>query len=72
MYRELGSMVSLGGRTAVSNIFGYIGLSGFMGWLTWKLVYLKHLMGIQKKFRVVLEWFFDITYDREASRHKFG
>lgn len=71
-YRELGSMVSLGERTAVSNIFGYIGLSGFMGWLTWKLVYLKHLMGIQRKFRVVLEWFFDITYDREASRHKFG
>lgn len=71
-YRELGSMVSLGERTAVSNIFGYIGLSGFMGWLTWKLVYLKHLLGIQRKFRVVLEWFFDITYDREASRHKFG
>lgn len=71
-YRELGSMVSLGERTAVSNLFGYIGLSGFMGWLTWKLVYLKHLLGIQRKFRVVLEWFFDITYDREASRHKFG
>ncbi|MDO8445739.1 MAG: NAD(P)/FAD-dependent oxidoreductase [Deltaproteobacteria bacterium] len=71
-YRELGSMVSLGERTAVSNIFGYIGLSGFMGWLTWKLVYLKHLMGIQRKPRVILEWFFDITYDREASRHKFG
>lgn len=71
-YRELGSMVSLGERTAVSNIFGHIGLSGFMGWLTWKLVYLKHLMGIQRKPRVVLEWFFDITYDREASRHKFG
>lgn len=71
-YRDMGSMVSLGERTAVSNIFGYIGLSGFMGWLTWKLVYLKHLLGIQRKFRVVLEWFFDITYDREASRHKFG
>lgn len=71
-YRELGSMVSLGERTAVSNIFGHIGLSGFMGWLTWKFVYLKHLMGIQRKPRVVLEWFFDITYDREASRHKFG
>jgi NADH dehydrogenase len=71
-YREMGSMVSLGERSAVSNIFGYIGLSGFMGWLTWKFVYLKHLMGIQRKPRVVLEWFFDITYDREASRHKFG
>jgi len=71
-YREMGSMVSLGERTAVSNIFGYIGLSGFVGWLTWKLVYLRHLMGIQRKLRVVLEWFFDITYDREASRHKFG
>lgn len=71
-YRELGSMVSLGERTAVSNIFGYIGLSGFMGWLSWKLVYLKHLMGILRKPRVVLDWFFDITYDREASRHKFG
>lgn len=71
-YRDLGSMVSLGERTAVSNIFGYIGLSGFIGWLSWKLVYLKHLMGILRKPRVVLDWFFDITYDREASRHKFG
>lgn len=71
-YREMGSMVSLGERSAVSNIFGYIGLSGFFGWLSWKLVYLRHLMGIHRKPRVVLEWFFDLTYDREASRHKFG
>lgn len=71
-YRDMGSIVSLGERSAVSNIFGHIGLSGLMGWLTWKFVYFKHLMGIQRKFRVVLDWFFDITYDREASRHKFG
>ncbi|MEK6726026.1 MAG: NAD(P)/FAD-dependent oxidoreductase [Deltaproteobacteria bacterium] len=71
-YREMGSMVSLGERTAVSNIFGFIGLSGLMGWLSWKLIYLKHLMGIHRSARVILEWFFDITYDREASRHKFG
>lgn len=71
-YRDMGAVVSLGERSAVSNFFGYIGLSGFMGWLTWKLVYLKHLMGIHRRARVVLEWFFDITYDREASRHKFG
>lgn len=71
-YKEMGSMVSLGERSAVSNIFGFIGLSGLMGWLSWKFVYLRHLMGIHRKARVVLEWFFDITYDREASRHKFG
>lgn len=71
-YRDMGSMVSLGERSAVSNIFGFIGLSGLLGWLSWKLVYLRHLIGIHRKARVILEWFFDITYDREASRHKFG
>jgi len=71
-YRDMGSIVSLGERSAVSNIFGFIGLSGLLGWLSWKLIYLRHLIGIHRKARVILEWFFDITYDREASRHKFG
>lgn len=71
-FRDMGAIVSLGERTAAANVFRFIGLSGVMGWFMWKFVYFKHLMGIHRRLRVVLDWFFDITYDREASRHKFG
>jgi NADH dehydrogenase len=71
-YRELGSAMSIGDHRAIANFLGIIRLGGLFGWIAWKLTYLKHLMGIKLGLRTALEWFFDITYDREASRHKFS
>ena len=33
------------------------------------ITYLKHLLSIRLSFRSLLNWFLDITFDREASRH---
>lgn len=71
-YRELGSSFSIGEYTALANVLGILRVGGFLGWFIWKLTYLKHLWGIKRGPGGVLEWFFDITYDREASRHKFA
>lgn len=71
-YRELGSSFSIGEYTALANVLGILRIGGFFGWFIWKLTYLKHLWGIKRGPGGALEWFFDITYDREASRHKFS
>jgi NADH dehydrogenase len=71
-YRELGSSFSIGEYTGLANVLGILRVGGFFGWFIWKLTYLKHLWGIKRGPAGALEWFFDITYDREASRHKFS
>jgi NADH dehydrogenase len=70
-YREFGSALSAGRHQGLVNLTGLIPLSGLLGWMAWKFTYLKHLIGIRLSTRSILEWFFDITYDREATRHKF-
>lgn len=70
-YRELGSAFSTGRYQGLANLLGLFRLRGLMGWVVWKITYLKHLVGIRLSVRSILDWFLDITYDREASRHKF-
>jgi len=70
-FMQLGFAVAYGERTAVTNLLGVLRLDGLLGWFTWKFAYLKHLMSIHSKLKSALDWFFDITYDRDASRHKY-
>lgn len=71
-FRELATVVSIGRYSAIGHIFGIFQISGFIGWIFWKILYFKHLMGLKKGLRGTLEWFHDISYDREASRHKYA
>lgn len=71
-FRDLGSALSIGKYSAIGNIFGVLQLSGLIGWIFWKFLYFRHLMGIKRSLRGTLDWFYDISYDREASRHKFA
>ncbi len=71
-FHDLGSAVSIGEYSALGNVFGILQLSGLIGWIFWKVLYLRHLMAIKGGLRGALDWFDDISYDREASRHKFG
>lgn len=70
-YSHLGDVASVGRSFAVAEMFWGIKLRGLPGWLLWKVVYLKHLLIIQRRWRSLLDWFFDITFDRESSRWKF-
>jgi len=69
-YRDMGSALSAGRHRGFANFLGFLRLHGIVGWLFWKVTYLKHLTGIRLSLRSLLDWFLDITYDREASRHK--
>jgi len=66
----MGSALSAGRHRGFANFLGFLRLHGIVGWLFWKVTYLKHLTGIRLSLRSLLDWFLDITYDREASRHK--
>lgn len=70
-FQQLGFAVTYGERAAVANLLGALRLDGLLGWFTWKFAYLKHLMSIRPKLKSALDWFSDITYDRDASRHKY-
>jgi len=70
-YRELGSAISAGHYKGFVSLLGLFRLQGFTGWMAWKFTYLKHLISIRLSVRSLLEWLFDLTYDREATRHKF-
>ncbi len=70
-YRELGSAFSTGRYQGLASLLGLFRLRGVLGWVVWKITYLKHLVGIRLSVRSILDWFLDITYNREASRHKF-
>jgi len=70
-FTQLGFAVAYGEKTAVANLLGALRLDGLFGWFTWKFAYLKHLMSIRPKLKSALDWVFDITYDRDTSRHKY-
>lgn len=70
-YRALGSAISAGQYKGFVSLLGLFRLQGFAGWMAWKFTYLKHLIGIRLSARSLLEWLSDLTYDREATRHKF-
>jgi NADH dehydrogenase len=70
-FMQLGFAVTYGERTAAASVLGALKLEGLFGWLMWKFTYFKHLISIRPRFKSALEWLFDITYDRDASRHKY-
>jgi len=70
-FMQLGFAVTYGERTAAASILGALKLEGLFGWFMWKFTYFKHLMSIRPKLKTALEWLFDITYDRDVSRHKY-
>jgi NADH dehydrogenase len=54
-YRDKGNLATIGRSSAVADIKG-LHLSGFVAWLTWLLVHLFYLIGVQNRMLVVLRW----------------
>jgi NADH dehydrogenase len=51
----LGKLGSLGHHSAVAEVFGFK-ISGFPAWLLWRSVYFAKMPGLDRKFRVGLDW----------------
>ena len=64
VYRNRGTMVTIGRNVAVAHIFG-LRLSGFIAWLIWLTVHLVWLIGIRNRMLVLVNWAWNyLTYDR--------
>lgn len=65
-YRYLGQLATVGERAAVAEMFGFR-FSGFIAWFVWRTVYLAKLPGTLRKLRVMIDWTFDLFFQRDIS-----
>jgi len=66
-FRALGSLASLGQRSAVAELLG-VRLTGFLAWFAWRTVYLLKLPGFVRKLRVALDWTLDLFFPRDITQ----
>lgn len=65
-FRPLGQLCSLGGHTAVAEMFG-MRLSGFVAWFVWRGVYLFKLPTFARKLKVGFDWGWQLAFPRDLS-----
>jgi NADH dehydrogenase len=66
-FRALGSLASLGQRSAVAELLG-VRLTGFVAWFLWRTVYLMKLPGLVRRLRVALDWTLDLFFPRDITQ----
>jgi NADH:ubiquinone reductase (H+-translocating) len=65
-FKALGELCSIGGYQAVAEMFG-MHISGFLAWLLWRGVYLFKLPTWSRRFKVALDWTWDLLFPRDLS-----
>jgi NADH dehydrogenase len=68
-YKTKGMMALIGKKNGVCILFGYK-VHGFLGWAIWRFYYLSTLPTLQKKLRVMVDWFIDLLFKRDVTRLK--
>jgi NADH dehydrogenase len=68
-FESLGSLASLGRRSAVADVKG-IRLSGLLAWLLWRVVYLSKFPGLDRKARILADWTMDMFLPRDITQVK--
>jgi NADH dehydrogenase len=68
-YKTKGMMALIGKRNGVGILFGYK-IHGFLAWAIWRFYYLSTLPTVQKKLRVMVDWFIDLLFKRDVTRLK--
>lgn len=63
-YRPLGTLASLGRRSAVAQVLRF-NFSGMFAWWLWRTIYLFKLPGLERKARVALDWTLDLLFPRD-------
>jgi len=65
-YRDYGNLAAIGRSNAVAD-FGWIRLTGFLGWLLWSVAHIYFLIGFRNRFVVAASWAWSyLTYQRGA------
>jgi NADH dehydrogenase len=65
-FKALGQLCSIGGYQAVAEMFG-MHISGFLAWFLWRSVYLFKLPTWSRRFKVALDWTWDLLFPRDLS-----
>jgi len=65
-FKALGELCSIGGYQAVAEMFG-THVSGFLAWFLWRSVYLFKLPTWSRRFKVGLDWIWDLVFPRDLS-----
>ncbi|KAG1655670.1 hypothetical protein FOA52_011798 [Chlamydomonas sp. UWO 241] len=73
VYQNLGSMASVGGKSAViqlegASTGGHLSMAGFMSWVAWRSAYLTRLGSIPKRMTVAFDWTMTFLFGRDMSR----
>jgi NADH:ubiquinone reductase (H+-translocating) len=63
-FKALGELCSIGGYQAVAEMFG-MHISGFVAWFLWRGVYLFKLPTWSRRFKVALDWTWDLLFPRD-------
>jgi NADH dehydrogenase len=66
VYKDLGTMATVGRNKAVAELYNRFMLKGFMGWYVWMLVHLVSLVGFRNRLIVLFNWVINyFSYDRK-------
>lgn len=67
VYRDKGTMATIGRSRAVAWIFNRIQLTGLMAWFAWLGLHLVMLLGFSNRITVFIDWAWNyLTYDRSV------
>ncbi len=70
-FKGLGTMGSLGHRSAVAQVFG-LKLSGFVAWWLWRTIYLMKMPGWGRRLKVATSWTLDLFLPAELCELRFA
>ena len=68
-YKTKGVMTLIGRRNGVGILLGFK-VHGFIAWWFWRSYYLLNLPTVEKKLRVMVDWFIDLFFKRDVTRLK--
>ena len=63
-FKALGQLCSIGGYSAVAEMFG-MRISGLVAWFLWRGVYLFKLPTWSRRIKVALDWAWDVIFPRD-------
>jgi NADH dehydrogenase len=65
-YRDPGNLATIGRHSAIAD-FGFLRLSGYLGWLFWVFLHIAFLIGFRNRLSVMLQWAISyLTYQRSV------
>lgn len=65
IYRDKGTMATIGRNKAVADFPGGIHFRGFIAWLVWLFVHLLQIIGFRNRLVILINWIWNyLTYDR--------